>query len=195
MRDKTRCLVLLSSWHYKEIYKDYHLTPLLVALTNGEKYHKNILITKEKPVNAQAVLKYRIASANNIENSRVQLTEMFKDDAVAVQSARILLVPKDIDAIISVGFGMCEAALTMESSLETFKKLYPQLYENIIVFAKGKNVLSLILAAPESFVKEAEPLVSAIENMPKMDSGDQIPLLGIDGWQKIDSLIFKELEE
>ncbi|MBF0101306.1 MAG: hypothetical protein HQK77_10400 [Desulfobacterales bacterium] len=194
LKDQNKYVVILSSWHYREMYKQYALIPLLVALIDGKKYHKNILVSRSKPENFDEILKNRIASANTIENSKTQLNEIFKKNPL-VQSARILIVPKDIDALLSVGLGMSDSSIIMENSLTAFQKLYPQLYENIVVVAEGEKRLSLIIAAPKTFIQGIEPIVSAIENMQKQNQGKDILMLGIDGWQKVDAATQKELEE
>ncbi|WP_207682537.1 hypothetical protein [Desulfonema magnum] len=186
--------MLLSSWHYRNIYKTYSLRPVLVGVRNGKTHQKRILVGKDKSVNPESSKTGRIASATSIQHTKSVLREMFREKGAA-DKAKILTVPKDIDALMSVGFGMSQCALTTRNSLEKLKKVNPVLYRKMTILSEGRESLLLILATPESFTKDAESILRIIQNMSgDPDGRNKIKMIGLDGWQKFDPSDESKLE-
>jgi hypothetical protein len=195
IKGKAQCLLLLSSWHFTNIYKDYALKPVLVGVVNGKKYQKRLLVTTDKAVNPESVKTGQIASASSVQHTRSTLQEMFKAPQETGENLKILTVPKDLDALMSVGFGMAKSALITESSLEKLKTVNPPLYNKMNVLAESTESLLLIVAVPESFAQDAEPLITLLQKMAATPEGkSKIKLLGFDDWQPLDSLDEAKLE-
>ncbi len=187
VKDKKQCLLLLSSWHYTNISKEYSLKPMLVGVRNGKKYQKRILVTSDSSANIESVKTGQIASASSVQHTRSTLKEMFKEEDT-VESFKILTVPKDIDALMSVGFGMAKSALITENSLESLKTINPPLYKKMRTLVESEESLLLVVAVPESFAKSAEKLVDIIRDMSTDQDGEKkVRMLGLDGWQMPDS--------
>ncbi|QTA91529.1 PhnD/SsuA/transferrin family substrate-binding protein [Desulfonema magnum] len=194
IRDKKNCLLFLSSWHYSKIYKEYSLKPCLVGIRNNKKYQKRILMSSAKYANLKTAMKGPVASASNEAHTRSVLTEMIKNKKLA-DSVRVLTVPKDIDALMSVGFKMSKCALTTENAADNLKMTDPKLYEKMRILAEGKESLLLIVAAPENFTKDAKKLIKIIKNMPGDPDGiNIIKMLDLDGWKPVDPSDISKLE-
>jgi hypothetical protein len=184
---KKNQLLFLSSWHYNRIYKEYLLKPFLVGMRNGKDYQKRILVATPKFANMDAVKAGPVASASNIQHTRSELDAMFGKKGIA-ESTRILPVPKDVDALMSVGFDMARAALITENALNDLKMLDPLLYEKMKVLAEGKAGLLLILAAPKDFVQDTDQVIQIIKKMPNDPDGKNIiKMLDLDGWKTVNS--------
>jgi len=180
VKDKNQCILLLSSWHYSKINKEYALTATLAGTRNGQKYQKRVLVTKDKSVKTG-----RIASASSIEHTSSYLRSMLKGKET-IDKIKILTVPKDIDALMSVGFGMSRMALTSGSALDELKKVNPTLHQKMKILAEGEESLLLIVAVPKGFSKEAEKIVAVFQNMAADPDGkEKLMMLGLDGWQPL----------
>ena len=180
VKDKERCILLLSSWHYSKIYKEYDLTATLAGTSNGQKYQKRILVTKDEFVKAG-----RLASASSREHTGSYLRAMLKGKEI-LDNIQVLTVPKDIDALMSVGFGMSKLALTSGSAFDELKKINPILYKKMRILAEGEKSLSLVIAVPKGFRKEAGKIVAVFQNMPADPDGkEKLMMLGLDGWQPL----------
>ena len=179
VKDKERCLLLLSSWHYRKIHKEYSLKPALVGTRKGKKYQKRILVARDELVKTG-----RIASASSVQHTSSCLRAILKRK---VDTAKILTVPKDIDALMSVGFGMSKLALTTRNALDELKMVNPTLHQKMKILAEGERSLLLILAVPERFTKDAKKIVTIIQNMATDPDGkEKLRMLGLDGWQTLD---------
>jgi len=195
VKDKTNSLLLISSWHYTLIHKEYSLKPVLVGVQHGQKYQKRVLVTSDKSADIESLKTGQIASASSVQHTISTLTEIFKGEEAA-ESFRILTVPKDIDALMSAGFGMAKSAMTTESSLDSLKMLNPPLYKKMRILGESQESLLLIVAVPESFAKSAEEIVNIIKDMSTNPDGEKrIKMLGLDGWQTLDSSDESKLED
>jgi hypothetical protein len=186
IKDKENCLLIISSWHFRSINKANSLLPVLVGLQEGKKFQKRILVTIEQDESLDSINAGVIASASSPEHTKSVLEQMFKGKPHETNS-KILIVPKDIDALMSVGFGMSTSALTTQSAFKQLERINPKLYKKMKILEEGKESLCLILAVPKSFEKNAVNMVNMIKEMMKNPDGiEKIKMLGIDGWQELD---------
>jgi len=127
----------------------------------------------------------RLASASSREHTGSYLRAMLKGKGI-IDNIQVLTVPKDIDALMSVGFGMSKLALTSGSALDELKKINPILYKKMRILAEGEKSLSLVIAVPKGFRKEAGKIVAIFQNMAADPDGkEKLMMLGLDGWQPL----------
>ncbi len=187
VKDKSKCLLLLSSWHYRNIYKDYCLKLALAGTRNGKKFQQRILVARGTFPDIESLKGVRIASASSVQHTKSVLMGMFKN-MDALEKARILTVPKDIDALMSVGFGMSKAALTTRNAFEELKTVNPTLYRKMKILAEGQESFLLLLAVPEGFMERAVKTLNVIKSMPmNRDGKKKMKMLGLDGWHELDT--------
>ena len=189
IKDNKHCLLFLSSWHYSNIYKDYALRAVLVGTRNGKKYQERILVATDETAKAG-----RIASASSLQHTSGCLQEMLKGKNT-VDITSILTVPKDIDALMSVGFGMSKFALTTRNSLNELKMANQTLHQQLKILADGEESLLLIGAVPEQFMHDARIIVTIIQNMATdQDGKEKLRMIELDGWQTLDTADLLKLE-
>lgn len=193
VKGKENCLLLLSSWHYRHIHKKYALMPALTGVRNGKKYQKKILVADEKSPDIEAAKPGLIASASSLQYTTSVLKRMLKK--YAEHTFRVLTVPKDIDALMSVGFGMAKLAFASKNAFDELKGVNPRLCRKMKVLAEGEETLLLIVALPQGFTANRKKMVGMIKNM-SMDSDGRkrIRMLGLDGWQELDASDRSKLE-
>jgi hypothetical protein len=159
---------------------------MLVGILNGKNSQKRILVGGEKVQDIDAAMKGPIASSSNAEYTKSILREM-TDKKEAADATRILTVPKEVDALMSVGFDMAKAALTTESAFNTLKGIDPVLHKKLRILAQGKESLLPILAVPEEFAAEADKIITILKNMPNDSAGmNIIKMLDLDGLKPFD---------
>jgi hypothetical protein len=178
IKDKSQCILLLSSWHYRNIYREYSLKPVLIGTRNGKKYQERVLVTCDEKVRSG-----RIASASSVQHTRSCLQEMLRGNQ-NIEINNILTVPKDIDALMSVGFGMSQFALTTKNSLEELKTANPMLYQKLKILKEGEESFLLIVAIPEQVTRDVSGILTIIQNMAAdQDGKERLRMIEIDGWQ------------
>ncbi len=186
---KSRYLVLLSAWHYRKLSRKKPLTPVLMGTRNGSSYQKRVLVSaSERKLGSGP-----IASAGNLDHSQSILSAMFPREAVA--DLKVLMVPKEIDALMCLGFESATHALVTESALDTLKNLDPVLSRRIKILGEMEGNLLPVLAAPRELADKLDNIVSIVQKMPRAPEARQImQLLDLDGWKPLTATDQSKLE-
>lgn len=189
------CAVLLSSWHFARIRETHHLKPIFVGVRNQQSSQKTVIVAKESGVTLDSVKNVQIASASSIEYTKNMLKELLPD-ASAADQAKILTVPKELDALMSLGFGMAKAAVTTAHSLEQLQAMNPALYKSLNVLAESKESLLLIVAISEDCGDQEQNISNLLQEMPAQPTGKKnLLMLGLDNWKPIDASDLLKLEK
>jgi len=193
VKGKDNCLLLLSSWHYRHIHKELGLLPDLTGMRAGKKYQRKILVADQEAPDIMSAKPGLVASASSLEYTLSVLRGMFKKPVE--HPFNVLTVPKDIDALMSVGFGMAKMAFASGNAFEELKGVNPKLGSKMKVVAEGEEDLLLIVASPQNFGGDRTPLIDMIKNMSMDPEGiKRIRMLGLDGWQELDASDRTKLE-
>lgn len=162
-------------------------------MRNGKKYQRKILVADEKSADIEAAEPGLIASASSLQYTISVLKRMLKK--YAEHTFRVLTVPKDIDALMSVGFDMAKLAVATRNAFDELKDVNPRLSRKMKVVAEGEKTLLLIVDLPQGFTTNSKKMVDIIKNMPMDSEGKRrIRMLGLDGWQELDSSDRSKLE-
>lgn len=182
-------MYLLSSWHFSQLKSRLPLEPVLVGTSKGEIEQRKILTSKD--VTSLAGLDgATVAGAGNEFYLRNILRQMLGPDKDAIaDSVKVLTVPKDIDALMAVGFGVAKAAISSESSLQKLALINAKQSASLKVLATSEKSFLLIAAVPKQSLSKDTSLINAVESMGSLPEGERnLKLLGIDGWRRFDTL-------
>ena len=164
--------VILSSWHYEKIAAQYNLEAKLVA----EK-EKTITDTKILVGIKDLSLTGVVTSAYDDEYTRELLLTLTKNNS---ENLSVLIVPKEIDALMSVSFGMSKFAIVSRDSLRLLKKINPLLTKNLKIYSESIPAYRILVAC-NKIDKDKLKLMSIFENMDLTDNGKNIlGMIGID---------------
>lgn len=180
---------LLSSWHYSQLNAKLPMEPVLVGTAKGEFLQRKVLTARDA-ADLSGLQGATVAGAGTEEYLRNLLRQMFGPDKESlVAGLKVLTVPKDIDALMAVGFGMAKAALASESSLQKLALINAKQREQLKSLASSDKSFLLIAAVPKSAKAEGGALVKVMEGMSQQPTGEKnLRLLGLDGWKRFDSL-------
>jgi hypothetical protein len=180
---------LLSSWHYSRLSEKIPLEPVLVGTAKGEFLQRKTLTAKD--VSDVAGLQgATIAGAGTEDYLRNLLRQMLGPDKEAlVGSFKLLTVPKDLDALMAVGFGMAKAAVSSEASLGKLALINAKQHSQLKSLAASDKSFLLIAAVPKQAQADEASLIKVIEGMGAQPTGEKnLKMLGLDGWKRFDSL-------
>ena len=163
------------------------LAPLMVPTVGGDAYYRKLLIDTGKTLNKNLRGKGVAASwvAGNRDSSRVT-AELA---SIGVAGARLIAVPKDIDALLALSFGQVDAALVTPSSVEVLRQVNPQVASSFRVIAETKKILRspvcVVGGRPSS--QQVASMVKALTTMSSQSDGrDLMRRLAFDGWTKFE---------
>jgi ABC-type phosphate/phosphonate transport system substrate-binding protein len=100
---------------------------------------------------------------------------------------RLLHVPKDIDALMAVSFGIANAAIGSEHASAALFKANPLQQNNLRMVGQSKPYLLPLIVAPEAKRDEYEPIIAVLLTMAKDPKGQLLlRMMGFDAFQLID---------
>ncbi len=190
-RRKRNDVFLLSSWHYQNLSKKRafrKFKPVFVGTINSNPTYTKVLTTKKNIRSIKKLRRKRIASAGNRNYSKKTVQFIGAQKGLSRRTPfRILTVPKDIDALMSVLFGMAQGALTSRESLNTFARINKRKYRKLRQHGESKAImLPVVVAYQPIYKKSTKRLLSAIQKMPSSSKGREVlGLLGWNGWKKV----------
>ena len=178
-------IFIISSWHYKKLKETMPIEPVLVAVCKNKSTCRKILSARKNISNLTSLKNSNIASASSEDYTRNIINQMIGDTGDGlVRSVKVLSVPKDIDALMSVGFGVAEAALTTENSFAKLAAINQKQYEMLKQLSVSEETLLPIVAVPKSLINECEQLLKVLEKMGMTPEGkNRLNMLGFDGWK------------
>lgn len=189
IQNKKHGLYLISSWHYRLLKQSTSINPLLVAHSKGKTTQKKVLVVKSTISTIEMLKKKRLSSSTDDAFSRKMLHKMLgKEGEEAVRSLKILKVPKDLDALMSLAFGVADVALSSERSLIHLAKMNPAQYGKLKILTSSDDIsLPLItmidLNNPSRSQKE---LIDILKSMEKSPDGLRIlNMMGLDGFKEL----------
>jgi hypothetical protein len=189
LTDKSRGVYMLSSGHYGEVKSRNSLEAVLVGTSKGEFLQRRILSAKDA-ADVSALKGATIAGTGSEDYLKAFLRQMLgPDQKNLVDSFKLLSVPKDIDALMAVSFGMANAAISSESSLQKLSMINPKQHSQLKSLAQSEKTFLLIATVPRSFRQDGVPLLKILEDMSQQPAGvKNLKLLGLDGWKRVESL-------
>lgn len=181
-------IYLLSSWHLKELQqKKVPLEIALVATSKGNTMQRKVLSVK-KDINNVAMLKNTvIAAAGSEEYVHSILKQILgKEQEALLKDIKILIVPKDLDALLAVGFGMASAAISAENGLDKLAMMNPGHFRELHSLGFSEKDYILIAATLKKPDQQETQLLEVLREMSEADAGKaNLKLLGIDGWSTL----------
>jgi len=194
LSDKAQGVYLLSSWHYAQLNAKTPLAAVLVGVVKGELQQRKILISKDL-ADVSALSGATIAGSGSEDYLRSQLQQMLGGKYAGLASKiKLLTVPKDIDALMAVGFGVATAAISSESSFNKLAMINPKQHAQLKTLASGEKSFLLIAAVAKpgqsgGSQSDETGLLKVIEGMGQQPNGEKkLKMLGLDGWKRIDTL-------
>lgn len=164
-------IVILSSWHYKNIATKYKIQANLVAQKKNKITDTKVFITKKGKLLSQGIL----ASAYNKEHT-LELAE----NLIKKQNFSFLQVPKELDALMSVSFSMSEFAIVSKDSFLLLQETNEFLAKNLQIHKESQPLYRLLIASSNRDNKK-ENFSDIFTSMYLNETGKKIlNILGVD---------------
>lgn len=177
--------LFLMSHQYFQFVKDHvAIQAKLIGSSSGSITYKQLLVTRQGGFDGKNVITIAAAGVEPLATQLLQ--EIEQNSGHALPTVRLLMVPKDIDALMAVGFGMADGAIASELSLNKLSTLYQQQYQQLENWGVSNERTRITLAVPKAVSASLEQAVQAIYVMEKSIAGRiRLGLLGLDGWQPV----------
>ncbi|MBA53405.1 MAG: hypothetical protein CMK89_03030 [Pseudomonadales bacterium] len=177
-------LFIMSDWQFHQLEADRKdLIPYLRGLKdNNDTFHK--LLIGKGPLSPQHAT---VAVSGTDDYVYSLLGKMRLNTApLPMQQLRLLTVPKDIDALLAVSFGMADAALATENSYEKYALLYRNEYQQLKVLGTSQPQKRLVVALFKQHLPALQSALDALVDMDQTPNGQLgLKLLGLDEWTQL----------
>lgn len=165
--------------------KGYNLVPLLVPTMGGDAYYRKLLVDNDGPEGRNLQGKGIAASGMAGKSDAARIADEL--EALGVVGARIVTVPKDIDALLALSFGQVDAALVAPVSIDVLRQVNPQITQRLRTLAETNKILRspLCAVAGRPSAAQTAALLKAVNSMADLPEGRELMgRLAIDGWIK-----------
>lgn len=175
-------LFLMSSWHYPQLATKAAWQPMLIGQLKEKSTQRHVLCAKQAVANLAALKGAKVASAGNKSFTLNLLVDLLgAEHRALVTEQNVLAVPKDIDALMAIGFGVAQAAVATEGGLERLARTNAKQHDALKQLAKGPERLLPIVVAPAQPDAATQALLKVLAGMGADPEGQQrLRLLGLD---------------
>ncbi len=182
-----RAVFLLSTWHYQNLKRRLSMEPVLVGVSRNQSTQRRVLSVQKSFTDIGFLKGIKIASSGSAEFTTTILKHMLHDrDSAVIASMKIFSVPKDIDALLAVGFGMSTAAFTTQNSLEKFENINPKQFNTLRQIAVSSETLFPIVARQMDSADQVQDILDIMEKMGDDPEGEKrLKMLGLDSLKKL----------
>ena len=189
LSSRTNGVYLLSGGLFGQYRTQGDLNPHLVGISKGSVVQRKVLCIKGSG-GLDDLKGLTVASPGSPQYVRGFLREVFgPDKAALLDSIRILSVPKDIDALMAVNFGMANASLTSESSLQKLSLINPAQSNALKTLGQSSESFLLVASLPKQGDRSTAEMMEVLERMSLDPEGlKDLKMIGLDGWKRIDAL-------
>lgn len=189
-------ILIVSSGHYCAINKKSPLTPLLIGLRGGKNSFRKILVAKG-PSNVHELKGAVVASSGSQESTQSLLREMLgQDQETLVSTMNVLQVPKDIDALLSLDFGLARCAVSTKENLKQMETAMAR-KSGLIELFESREIMMPIAAVEKSLGRNEslDRLIQVMKDMKASKIGrENLSLLSMDEWMDISPELAGRLE-
>jgi len=184
MRDNHSWIMIISSTIYKKITQDIPLTPLMVMSKDDSILMKDIIVYK-KNSGKEKLLNGCVLASSRPKGYIDQALTSFPNE-INRNKTKIVIVPRDMDALMSIVLDVAQVALVSEDSLLKLSKLNATQEQNIARINAGKKMLRPILAVSKQSPINYQRLVSIFQSMDTDPKAQPLcQLLGMTKWQNL----------
>ncbi len=182
--EKPASLFIMSDWQFHQLKGNASgLIPYLRGLKDNNDTFRKLLIGKGPLTPRNAT----IAVSGTDDYVQSLLRDMrLNSGPLPTQQLRLLTVPKDIDALLAVSFGMADAALSTENSFEKYELLYRNEYQQLEILGTSQPQKRLVVALFQQHLPALEVALKALLDMDQVPNGQLgLNLLGLDEWTRL----------
>ena len=181
IEQKPLSLFIMSDWQFRQLEANHaDLIPYLRGLKDhNDTFHK-LLIGKAPLTTQHATL--AVSGTEDYVHSLLQEMTL-TTSPLPMEQLRLLTVPKDIDALLAISFGMADAALATENSYEKYELLYRNEYQLLKVLGTSQPQKRLVVVLFKQHLAALEVALDALIKMDQTPNGQLgLQLLGLDEW-------------
>ncbi|MFC1617428.1 PhnD/SsuA/transferrin family substrate-binding protein [Candidatus Margulisiibacteriota bacterium] len=184
IKSEKKGLFIMSSWLYNKLNTNNNLVVKLVMESSKRNTTKEMLTTRKDRTLENLLSGGTLATSRSKLFVRKILKELFPNKNVS--KVKIISVPRDLDALISVSYGMAIAAITSKDNFFKMKKIDPLSYKKLKSLAESNEMLRPIVVVYRNQELTYQPLYQVLLKMDKDNKSETLlDLIDFSRWKII----------
>lgn len=184
LKDEAQAAFIMAKWFYDAL-NDPPKAQLELALQGvkaGKATYRRVLVG---PVEHLEIMQARIASSGSKQRALQIIAKMYPELSPSQrQQLKLLTVPKDIDALMALGYGLADLALSSEASLESLARLNETRFRQLRILKESQPLKQSVVVFKNINNEEKQRISRAFLDIATMHSGQQaMSLIGLDDWR------------
>jgi hypothetical protein len=186
---RTDSLLLVSSAQYLELPNRERLRAALVGVQDGNTHQRQALYVQSELTDVYALEGATIATAGSSDHTVKWLINILgSQHADLIKSFNLLKVPKHVDALLAVSFGMAQAAVAADGVAQHLAEVSPKQMSLVRPLAFGEPSLLPLVVVPTEARGDFRMFVQLLEDMSSDKQGRRcLKMLGLDDLQPLDA--------
>lgn len=188
IQEGAAALVFLPYWYLQKHAETLGLRPLLIPVRNHKtSYRKTLLVGRNSGLTLNNLGGAALAMTPMGVSSSESLKELLRlERAFPAEKIRVVLVPKDSDALFALALGQVDMALVAEENLEMISRINPRIAQ-----AVRPLLATSPIPLPVLCYREGKMPMEKIERLKKAILEDRVTaeqfkeILQIDDWQTV----------
>ena len=190
MEGEPEAIVLMPAESYRKIFNRYRLAVVAAGAVNGMVSKRHLLVGRQG--GSRNGLQCTVAMPFSETVGRRLLEEILGHQQAA--QLEILTVPKGIDALMSVGFGMADLALTDNHGYEQVAKVNGRLVGLLSQLAEGAEQYNTVISMPQRQPLSEQMLATLMEMKKSAEGRRLLQFLKVEEWKLLTREEQRELE-
>jgi len=177
---------LVSSLYLGKGSREFKLTPILIPAREGKLTYRKVLVAIGDNVDKNNLVGKTLATTLVGESGRRWLdSHVLKALSLKADSLRLIVVTKDIDALLALSFRQVDLALVAPHNIDVLKRVNPMAVNNLKILVYSHPILrSPLCSVGDVPPKVIERVTELFMGMSKTPLGQKtLNLLGFDEWK------------
>ena len=151
IKEKRPAFLFLPHWYYEKYGAIHKLQPLLQPSRNHKKTYSKVLLTRKNAGITVSSLKNRTLAMTSMGPDEEKILDriVFQHLGLSAKEQRIVIVPKDADAVFALALGQVETALVVRQNLKPLAEVNERLMQSLTTMVESQPLLMPLLCVTE----------------------------------------------
>lgn len=169
-------IFIVSSYYYKPFFLETSFQPLLVGEYKGSKTHTKVFLTKKETPNIELLSNTAFSSVGMEGYLRSILSDILlsRGQSDISQSVLVTTVPKEMDALINLSFGMIKSCLVSQDTISQFAQISAQQLANLKYVAQSKPIFNPLIIMPSNVMTNNPDLFAFFNSLATLPAAQKM---------------------
>lgn len=158
IKEKRPAFLFLPHWYYEKYGALHKLQPVLQPSLNNKKTYSKVLLARKNTAVTITSLRNRTLAMTSMGPDEEKILDriVFQNLGLSAREQRIVIVPKDADAVFALALGQVETALVVKQNLIPLAAVNERLMQSITTIVESQPLPMPLLCFSEGAVAKEQ---------------------------------------